>query len=155
MKIASASSRTNSTIGATVLCCCVTFAGCHDGTVEAKGQVIVDGNPAARGRLTLSPVGGGERAFAMVADDGTFSLMTSEGAEGAIPGAYRANFQQVLDAKTRSILANQLSDEISAGEINVLYENKNGDPVMIPESGTDNLEIDIRENLGWKRFFSE
>ena len=132
-----------------------TLAGCGDGTVTVRGHVLVDGQPATGGRLSLNPVTKGPRAFSMVTDEGEFALRASGGAKGAFPGQYRVFFQQPLDAATRSRLARELAGQLSVDELTLSYRSPRDKTVEIPETGTQDLVIDIRPEQGWTRTLND
>jgi hypothetical protein len=116
---------------------------------------MIEGKPATSGRLTLTPLGGGPRAFSAVDNDGAFVLRSSNGATGAFPGSYRVFFQQPLDAATKSSVMRELRGEVSADELTVTYRGSRENAFVIPESGDENLTIDIRTGRGWTRHVTE
>lgn len=133
----------------------LTTSGCSEGTVVANGHVTIEGKPASGGRLSLTPVGGGARAFSNVDDTGAFALRSSDGAIGAYPGSYRVFFQQPLDAQTRKNVARELSGELAADEFMISYRGPRDKPLVVPESGDENLHVDIRVNQRWTRHATE
>lgn len=132
-----------------------TALGCGERTVVANGHILVEGEPASGGRLSLSPTGDGPRAHSIVGDDGSFVLQTSQGTAGAFPGDYRVTFQHQLDQRARKLVANRVRGELDVDEINVIYRSARDKPFAIPDAGSDELILDIRQDLGWERFFSE
>lgn len=65
------------------------FAGCggaYDSTVS--GTVTLDGNPVPRGTVAYHPANGGPAAYALIEDDGTYTVRT--GRENGLPsGQYQ------------------------------------------------------------------
>jgi hypothetical protein len=116
---------------------------------------MIEGKPATGGRLTLTPVGGGPRAFSAIDNDGRFLLRSSNGATGAFPGSYRVFFQQPLDSATKTSVMRELRGEVSADELTVIYRGPRGNALVIPESGDESLTIDIRTKQGWSRHVTE
>jgi hypothetical protein len=129
--------------------------GCGDGTVDATGRVTIEGQPAAGGRLTLSPIGGGSRAFCLVTEEGEFALRARSDASGAVPGSYRITFRQPLDADSRARLASELAGQFAVDNMTVMYFGPSDQPLVIPEAGSQDLAIDIRQEHGWTRSVSE
>jgi hypothetical protein len=128
-----------------------TIAGCNDGTVTARGRVLVDGQPVSGGRLSLNPVVKGPRAFSLVTTEGEFALRATGGAKGAFPGHYHVFFQQPPNEATRARLARELAGQISIDELTLSYRSPNGETILIPDTGADDLVIDIRSDRGWTR----
>ena len=126
-------------------------AGCGGDTVVATGHVMIEGKPATGGRLSLTPVGGGSRAFAAVAEDGAFVLRSTEDPAGIPPGSYRVFFRQPLDAQMRQVIARDLAGEIAPDELMVGYRGPRDEPLVVPEGGDEKLLIDIRRQQGWVR----
>lgn len=81
--------------------------GCGGGdketTVPVTGTMYVDGKPFGPATLTLRPVdaeSGTSETGATVGKDGTFTLTTSKGDEGAAPGKYYVTVSEdVMEAK--------------------------------------------------------
>jgi hypothetical protein len=117
----------------------------------ANGHVQIDGKPAAHGRLSLMPIGGGPRAFSNVDETGAFELRSSTGDSGAFPGSYRVVYQMPVDEPTRRSLQRELAGELAADELSVIYRGPRENPLVIPESGDEDLAVDIRLNQGWTR----
>ena len=139
----------------TALAVLVAAAGCDQGTVVANGHVMVEGQPVSSGRLSLTPLGGGPRAFSAVAEDGAFSLRATGEARGAVPGSYRVFFQQPLDAQTRTRIARKVAGQLAPDELTVSYRSPRDKSLVIPESGDESLVIDIRQDEGWTRSLNE
>ncbi len=133
----------------------VALSGCQDGTVVANGILRVEGEPPAPGRLSLNPIGGGTRAFAVVTEDGKFALRTAETARGAYPGEYLAVFQNSLDEKTKQRAAKLTGPGFDASGLTVIYESPKDTPIVIPEEGSEELSIDIRDKHGWNFSLTE
>jgi hypothetical protein len=130
-------------------------SGCGEVTVPASGRVSIDGKSAPLGRLTLNPVGEGQRAYAVVGSNGLFALRTSEGDMGAVPGDYRVVFQHPVGEQDRVSLTEKVAGELSTSEVTIVYRSAADQPFVIPDSGSDDLEIEIRQSSGWKRYVSE
>jgi hypothetical protein len=131
------------------------IAGCSEVTVPAQGSVSIEGKSAPPGRLTLNPVGEGERAYAVVGSDGLFALRTSDWQMGAVPGDYRVVFQHPVGEQDRTSLTERVAGELSASEVNIVYRSAADQPFVIPDSGSEDLKIEIRQSGGWKRYVSE
>lgn len=74
------------------------LAGCGSGlnTYPVTGKVVFadDQSPVPRGHIEFTPaVGGGPSAVSRIGEDGTFTLITSEDAEGAEPGKYKVTIR--------------------------------------------------------------
>ena len=132
------------------------LSGCNDGTVVVKGRVLVEGEPVTNGQLILSPVGKGPRAFGMVDESGAFQLISSESKKGCLPGSYSVLFkhQLELDEKKLARLKRQ-APGITAEELTVSHKSPRKQPIVIPEDGLEDLQIDIRSNEGWRRLVSD
>jgi hypothetical protein len=128
-----------------------TQTGCDDGSVPVQGHVFVDGQPVSGGRLSLNPKGKGARAYSLVDEQGAFALRATGGAKGAFPGQYRAFFQQPLDDRTRAQMARELAGQITVSELTLSYRSPKSELIVIPETGADDLVIDIRPDRGWTR----
>jgi len=131
------------------------ICGCGDGTVTANGHVTVEGKPASGGRLTLDPVEGGPQAFSLVAEDGAFALRVAGKNRGARPGSYYVSFEQPLDETARSQFARQLAGQLDANELSLSYLGPRDKPLVIPETGDENLNVEIRKEEGWMRSLSD
>lgn len=74
------------------LCSAFVFlVGCGDGRptrVPISGQVLIDGEPLARGTVKLVPTGA-RPSSGKIGPDGRFVLSCYEGEDGAIPGTHR------------------------------------------------------------------
>jgi hypothetical protein len=125
--------------------------GCSDGTVDARGHVRIEGAPAAGGRLLLAPVEGGPRAFSLITPEGEFALRATAESKGAFPGSYRVTLYQPLDEKTRGQLARELAGQLSTEDMLACYRGPREQLLVIPPSGSDQLEIDVRASAGWER----
>jgi hypothetical protein len=84
--------------GAFFLLAAVLLVGCSSSrgptlptAVEAKGRILLpSGQPLDGGRVELKPTGSpGVEAFADIEPNGTFTLMTYQPGDGAIPGSYK------------------------------------------------------------------
>jgi hypothetical protein len=139
--------------GASILL--LTYAGCGDGSVVAKGHVLIEGKPASGGRLMLTPIGGGPHAFSLVTDEGAFALRTGGDAPGAFPGSYRVSFHQPLDPQTRKRYARELAGQLAVDDFTLSYECPRDKPLVIPDSGDENLVIEISQDQGWTRSLNE
>lgn len=72
---------------------CLSFAlvvGCDDRPkrLPVAGQVLIDGEPLALGRITLVP-DGARPSLGKIGKDGRFVLTCYEGEDGVIPGTHR------------------------------------------------------------------
>jgi hypothetical protein len=130
-------------------------AGCGDGSVTARGHVMIEGEPASGGRIMLSPVGRGPKAFSAVTEEGEFALRTGSKALGAFPGSYRVTLFQPLDDAARQRLGGQLAGQLSADEFTVVYRGPRDRLLEISEAGNEDLVIDIRKSEGWAHSLSE
>jgi len=91
------------TLGLTML----SLGGCGDPSTAAgplypvKGKVLLaDGKPLTTGRVEFLPVKGGMPAAGDIGSDGSFSLKTGDGREGAPAGDYRVRIEpKTLAAK--------------------------------------------------------
>ncbi|MGD9635459.1 MAG: hypothetical protein AB7G28_00505 [Pirellulales bacterium] len=131
------------------------LSGCSDGTVVANGRVLVEGQPSKGGRLTLSPVGGGPRAFSLVTDDGQFALRSRSDSLGAKPGTYLVSYDRPIDPATRESLKRELRGQLSPDDFTEVFTGPRDKPLVIPEQGSDELTIDIRHSAGWTRDMSD
>jgi hypothetical protein len=130
-------------------------AGCSDGTVDARGRVLIDGAPVVGGRLLLTPVAGGPRAFSLVTPEGEFALRTAGESEGAFPGSYRMTLYQPLGEKLKAQLTRELAGELAATDMTAVYRGPREQLLVIPADGSDQLEIDVRASAGWKCSISD
>ncbi|MEM9659781.1 MAG: hypothetical protein AAF961_15575, partial [Planctomycetota bacterium] len=94
-----------------------------DGLVTAQGRLLVEGEPASSGRISLTPTGDshadkGKRkaAVALIAPDGAFVLRTGGESVGAAPGAYRALFVHEFDPPNKDRGA---GNQVAADELKV------------------------------------
>jgi hypothetical protein len=135
----------------------IVSSGCSDGTVPAKGHVLLEGKPVDSGQLFLSPQGDGPKAVSLVAEDGAFVLKVPErkGKPGAFPGTYRVLFRTQADDDLRKRLEREMAGQISANEVTVSYMSPPDQPVVISESGDEQMQIDIRAADGWGRLLSD
>lgn len=130
--------------------------GCDDGTVVVKGRVSVDGQPVNNGQLVLSPVGAGPRAFGRVAEDGSFRLVSAESKNGAFPGSYRVLFKYQLQLTDNQLAKLKRSAPgLSTEELTVSHKSPKDETIVVPESGVEDLEIEISESSGWKKLVSD
>lgn len=131
------------------------LTGCNDGTVVANGRVLVEGLPTKGGRLTLSPVGGGPRAFSLVTDEGQFALRMRSDSLGAMPGNYLVSYNRPVDAATRQILARELRNQLAVDDFTETFDGPRDKPLVVPEQGSEELTVDIRHSQGWTRDISD
>jgi hypothetical protein len=112
--------------------------GCGDGLelVGVRGTVQYDGKPLTQGKVLFASVERGKRAAGHINQDGTYVLSTVRPGDGAIPGKYRVTV--VTDQEVRGsqrhltwLGPEQLLLEVEAGKENT-------------------IDIDIRQNSGWK-----
>jgi hypothetical protein len=81
------------------------FEGCGDpGTATGplypvKGKVLLpDGKPLTTGRVEFLPQAGGMPTTGDVGPDGSFSLKTGDGRDGAPPGDYKVRLEPTMTA---------------------------------------------------------
>jgi hypothetical protein len=133
----------------------IPLAGCSDGAVKANGRVLIEGENASGGRVLLTPIGGGTAAFSLVGERGEFALRSGSERLGAQPGNYRILFQRPLSPETRAQLARELAGQIRPEELTETFRAPGGTVLTIPESGDDNLTIDIRQDQGWTLSYND
>lgn len=142
------------TLAATLTLALLAACGCDDGAVRAAGTVLLEGAPAAGGRLTLTPVSGGERAFGMIDSAGRFDLRARD-SSGVTPGSYRVSFRGKLDDKLRARLQQRSINIPNAGELTMVYESPQQATFDVPPEGAEDLQISISKSEGWQVFVSE
>lgn len=129
--------------------------GCGDGSVRARGHLLIEGEPAGAGRLSLAPIGGGKRCFSAIGAGGEFDLRGVE-TSGAMPGQYTISFRGPLDGELKSKLERGLKGKgLSIDELSVSYRPPQAATVTIPETGSESLEINIRSEDGWRLVVNE
>ena len=131
-------------------------AGCDDGTVPARGKLLIDGEPADNGRLVLNPDGDGKRLYGVVTESGDFQLFVQGSKQGAIPGTYHVLFKHQLNLSEQ---AQQKLERQAAGldlnELTVSYSSPRKTPIEVPEAGIEDLVIDIRRKDGWVKIVGD
>ena len=127
-------------------------SGCDDGTVEATGRLLVEGEVASEGQLILTPVGGGDRAVGMVDPQGAFQLVTTGGKKGIVPGSYTVTVRQKpnLDSKKQEAIKRRAAG-LNLEDLTVMFLGPSDQPIEIPAEGIADLVIDIRRDDGWLR----
>ena len=73
----------------------------------------------------------------------------------ARPGSYYVSFEQPLDETARSQFARQLAGQLDANELSLSYLGPRDKPLVIPETGDENLNVEIRKEVGWMRSLSD
>ncbi|PQO26326.1 carboxypeptidase-like regulatory domain-containing protein [Blastopirellula marina] len=124
------------------------------GGVEAKGIVLLDGEPLEGATVIFSPSGPGRSANGMTNAAGEFSLGTIEPADGVLPGEYQvAIIKSIVDEKR--VTVDPLAVQEKTGQfppsppnINIVprkYANpqKSGLTAAISEAGTSELKFEI------------
>lgn len=132
------------------------LVGCDDGTVVVKGNVEVDGELATNGQLVLNPVGKGPRGFGHITEDGSFQLLSPGSKKGIPPGSYHVLYKhhpQLSDKARRTI--EKRAAGLSIDELSVSYLSPKKEPVVVPEEGTENLQIAINRKDGWTKIVSD
>lgn len=140
--------------GALLLC-----LGCNDGSVLVKGSVSVDGEALESGRMIFSPVkGDGKQGLAAIQPDGTFQLRGGDSKTGAFPGTYRVTITQkpTLSDEQRKKISKQAAG-LTVDELTVSYISPKDTPIVIPESGSDDLSIEIttKGRTAWDKIVSD
>ena len=128
-------------------------AGCCDGTAPVRGKVMVEGVEAGNGRVTFNQVGGGQRAFGYINQSGEVVLRAVE-ADGVYPGTYRVSFSQKPEGQIKALLTSQ-GRGLSVDDMTITYEGPKDQLIEITETGDEELVIDIRQEVGWKRYLSD
>lgn len=133
----------------------VFLAGCDSGAVPVSGTISLEGEPLVNGRIILSPLEKGPKAYGVLAD-GKFQLRCDESKEGAMPGSYRAlvTYQPELSDLQKSKLG-RMASGLDAAELTISHSSPKKVPIVIPEEGTDSLAIDIRDKDGWRKIISD
>ena len=134
------------------------LAGCNNklipGGVEARGVVLLDGEPLEGATVIFSPQGSGRSANAMTNQLGEFSLGTIEPADGVLPGEYQvAIIKSIVDEKR--ITVDPLAVQEKTGQfppsppnINIVprkFANpeKSGLSATIADDGTTDLKFEL------------
>jgi hypothetical protein len=140
------------------------LAGCGQAElVPVAGTVLLEGVPAASGRLMLTPLGGSDSkgpvrpraAASLVGAQGEFVLRTDGADPGAVPGAYRALFRQDVSPEEAPRSPRAAAGRPALEELTVMYRSAPANPIVIGPEGNMELVIDIRERDGWTRVLSE
>lgn len=133
---------------AAVLALC-SLIGCNsEGLVSARGKVTLEGEPIA-GRVSVVPVEkeAGVRAVSTVSDEGEFALHTN-GKLGAVPGPYKVIFRVDMSASPAGRAFQ--GDAMAA-----VYQSPQQELLTIPESGSEELLINVQKASGWVRKMSD
>lgn len=132
-------------------------SGCSDsGTVKVAGRVLIEGKPAAGGRLMLVPRGGdGKRAFSGLTENGEYELRTQDGLLGVFPGNYEATVIQEATDEMRGKVHRASRGRANAADLKVRYISPRGETISVSEEELADLEIAIDESKGWQAKFIE
>lgn len=87
-------------------------------TIPTKGKVSVAGKPVTEGILTLEPLldgGSTTQAMGPVQPDGSFSVASAGGHDGAMPGKYRVLLQSEA-TKQRKKRNEEVTVEVKEGQ---------------------------------------
>ncbi len=91
-------------VGSACLALAACFVGCSGGgggdypdTVAAKGTVTYNGSLVEDASVVFSPASGDDAAYGTTDAQGVFTLKTSWGADGAVPGSYKVTVSKTGD----------------------------------------------------------
>ena len=131
----------------------ILLPGCsQEGVVPARGYVKHEGRAVSSGQLTFLPVGTGQKARSLIAEDGEFLLRTGA-VEGVWPGSYQVMLSRTLADEQQDRQVKQ--SELDIRDASVMYVSPSNQPITISEVGDENLSIDVRPEEGWTREVSE
>lgn len=132
------------------------FLGCGSGdafkdgrpaVVPAAGVVTWNGSPVAKAQIVFVADGGSYSASGLSAEDGSFQLSAFPPDAGAVPGKYKV---MVIKADVPEI-QDENSTELARAKplIPTKYAdpNKSGLAVEIPESGDQNIKLELTGNI--------
>ncbi|MCA9193414.1 MAG: carboxypeptidase regulatory-like domain-containing protein [Planctomycetales bacterium] len=128
-------------------------------TVDARGVVLLDGDPIEGASIVALHENGTYYARAMSDSSGRFSLDAYESKPGAVPGNYKLTVSKTVTVdKAVNKIPRSLAEEAEhsaadGAEANVSWVNDlprkynspitSGLAVSIPESGTDELKLEL------------
>jgi hypothetical protein len=123
--------------------------GAYDST--ASGVVTLDGKPVPRGTVSFHPVAGGPAAYAMIGDDGSYTVQT--GRAGGLPAG---DYQVSITANENAAVAQTAGGgpPPPGKPITPLWyrmKETSGLQVTVkPGSNTIDLELKSQPPAGWK-----
>ena len=110
---------------------CGSFAGPGKGslasTIPVKGKALFRGKPLTGGTVEFEPVNAGMLASGSILADGTFTLRSSNGAEGAVAGKHRVTVSETKEPVPRKYsrpATSGLEVEVSAEKPDVTLDLK-------------------------------
>jgi len=124
------------------------LSGCGNGTVTANGHITIEGKPASGGRLSLTPVGGGPRAFSLIDKDGAFALRSGDDSLGAVPGSYYVFLDQPLDEQTRRQYARELAGQLDVNQFSFTFECPRDKPRGVGDREADAVDVALARHAG-------
>jgi hypothetical protein len=128
------------------------FTGCggaYDST--ASGVVTLDGKPIPRGTVSFHPVAGGPAAYAMIQEDGSYTIQT--GRAGGLPAG---DYQVSVTANENSTVAQTSKGGPPPPGKSItpawyrMRETSGLQFTVKPGSNTLNLELKSQPPAGWK-----
>jgi hypothetical protein len=112
--------------------------GCGDGLELAgvRGTVQFDGKPLTNGKVVFASVERGKPAAGQINQDGTYVLSTIRPGDGATPGKHKVTVVTDLEIRGSQRHLTWLGPDQLLLEVEADKENT--------------IDIDIRQNSGWK-----